>query len=87
MRVVVCNPPRCKSFPDLKGVFLCGAFVRFNIGEFTTDANGTFKLIAADVGWYRIREIQAPAGYILKTETKDIFMAAGETYSLIFDKV
>ena len=55
------------------------------LGEYVTNADGIIELKELSDGWYKVREIEAPNGYILKTETQDIYIEAGKDYSVVFE--
>ena len=60
-----------------------------NIGDFVTDESGRILLDGdLDAGWYRVAELEAASGYILKEPTaQDVFLAGGEDKTLYFENI
>jgi uncharacterized surface anchored protein len=58
-----------------------------DLGNYTTDAEGRILLNNnLQAGWYRVTEIEAPAGYIRKEPfTQDIFLAGGDNKVMTFE--
>lgn len=57
------------------------------IGKYMTNAEGKIELPYQESGWYRVEEIQAPPGYILNSETQDVFLEAGKDKGLLFENI
>ena len=56
-----------------------------DLGIHYTDARGMIHLERLDTGWYKIRELEAPAGYIIRQpDTQEIYLAAGQDRTLVF---
>ena len=72
---------------DLNGQLLTGAIFEIKtkagvkIGDFPVDKNGTVTIsnVHLDEGWYLIREIQAPEGYILDSTPHEVYLRPGKT--------
>lgn len=46
---------------------------------------GTVRMENLEEGWYKVTELAAPAGYLIATESKDVFLPAGKTVEIKFD--
>ncbi|GHU36011.1 hypothetical protein FACS1894105_05680 [Clostridia bacterium] len=53
--------------------------------EGLTDASGVINLADLPEGWYQVRELAAPHGYLIRDEVKDVFLSAGGSAQLKFD--
>jgi uncharacterized repeat protein (TIGR01451 family) len=60
-----------------------------NIGDFLTDESGRILLNNnLKAGWYRVTEIEAAQGYILKAPVvQDIFLKGGDNKTLYFENI
>ena len=58
-----------------------------NLGTYTTDENGQFKLYNLNDGWYKITETSAPDGYVLSNEAQEIYIKGGEDKEITFENV
>ncbi len=55
------------------------------IYEGMTDKAGQIRLDGLAEGWYTITEIAAPKGYLIATESKDVYLESNETVEVKFD--
>jgi uncharacterized surface anchored protein len=55
------------------------------VHESITPADGTIVLTDLPEGWYTITEMAAPHGYLIRDESKNVFLPAGETVEVKFD--
>jgi uncharacterized surface anchored protein len=55
------------------------------VWEGMVDENGRAEIADLDTGWYTVTEIAAPDGYLIATESKDVYLEAGRTTELKFD--
>ena len=53
--------------------------------EAVTDATGTISLEGLPEGWYTVTELAAPHGYLIRDESKDVYLPAGGTAQVKFD--
>lgn len=58
-----------------------------DLGTYTTDENGQFKLYNLNDGWYKITETSAPDGYVLSNEAQEIYIKGGEDKEITFENV
>ena len=58
-----------------------------DLGTYTTDENGQFKLYNLNDGWYKITETSAPDGYVLSKEAQEIYIKGGEDMEITFENV
>ena len=58
-----------------------------DLGTYTTDENGQFKLYNLNDGWYKITETSAPDGYVLSNEAQKIYIKGGEDKEITFENV
>jgi len=56
-----------------------------DLGEFATDANGSFTLPKIARGTYIISQVSAPSGYLLATSTKTQYVNYVNTYAVDFE--
>ncbi len=56
-----------------------------DLGVHVSDHNGEIKLENLEIGWYRIKEIEAPDGYQLKSEEKLIYLDADGEGTVTFE--
>ena len=57
-----------------------------DLGKFTTDANGQFKLDNLKDGWYRVTELEPAKGYAIKgSATQECFIQGGKPVTLTFE--
>ena len=54
---------------------------------FQTDENGQIKLYNLKDGWYKITETEAPDGYAISEDAKEIYIRAGENKEVTFENV
>jgi len=58
------------------------------IGEYYTDADGFIKVDKLRDGWYRVEELEAPAGYRIKDSgIQECYIAAGRDKVLTFENI
>ena len=58
------------------------------IGEYYTDADGFIKVDKLRDGWYRVEELEAPAGYRIKDNgIQECYIAAGRDKVLTFENI
>ena len=56
------------------------------VGEYYTNDNGEIVLDVTEYGWYCIKEIQAPNGYLLSEDNiKFVFLEPNQTVEVIFE--
>ena len=55
------------------------------IYEGMTDKEGKIKVEDLEEGWYTITEIAPPEGYLIATESKDVYLEAGKCVEVKFD--
>ncbi len=53
--------------------------------EGMTDKSGQIKLEALDEGWYTITELAPPKGYLIATESKDVYLEPNKCVEIKFD--
>jgi uncharacterized surface anchored protein len=53
--------------------------------EGVTPADGTINLDGLSEGWYEVTELAAPHGYLIRDESKDVFLPAGGSAQIKFD--
>ena len=53
--------------------------------EAVTDASGTINLESLPEGWYTVTELAAPHGYLIRDESKDVYLPAGGSAQVKFD--
>lgn len=59
-----------------------------DLGEYYSDADGLIRLDKLRDGWYRIEEVEAPAGYRIKdTGVQECYIAAGRDKVLTFENI
>lgn len=58
-----------------------------DMGSFQTDENGQIKLYNLKDGWYKITETEAPDGYAISVDAKEIYIKAGENKEVTFENV
>ena len=58
-----------------------------DMGSFQTDENGQIKLYNLKDGWYKITETEAPDGYAISEDAKEIYIKAGENKEVTFENV
>ena len=58
-----------------------------DLGTYTTDENGQFKLYNLSDGWYKITEIAAPDGYEIAASSQEIYIRGGENKIVTFENV
>ena len=57
------------------------------LGTFTTDENGQFHLTGLRDGWYKVTEVEPPAGYSIQEDTQEVYIKAGTSKTLTFENV
>ena len=59
-----------------------------DLGDYFTDANGQIKLDKVQDGWYKVTELEAPAGYSIKQPaTQEAYIKAGGSKTFTFENV
>ncbi len=58
-----------------------------DLGTFTTDENGQFHLTGLRDGWYKVTEVEPPAGYSIQEDTQEVYIKAGTSKTLTFENV
>jgi len=59
-----------------------------DLGEYYSDADGIIRLDKLRDGWYRIEEVEAPAGYRIKDNgVQECYIAAGRDKVLTFENI
>ena len=59
-----------------------------DLGDCFTDANGQIKLDKVQDGWYKVTELEAPAGYSIKQPaTQEAYIKAGGSKTFTFENV
>ena len=53
--------------------------------EGMTDKEGKIKVEGLEEGWYTITEIAPPKGYLISTESKDVYLEGGKCVEVKFD--
>ena len=53
--------------------------------EGMTDKEGKIKVEGLEEGWYTITEIAPPKGYLISTESKDVYLKGGKCVEVKFD--
>ena len=57
-----------------------------DLGDYYTDESGQFKLYALRDGWYRVTELEPPAGYAIKDPaTLEFYLKGGESREVTFE--
>ena len=54
------------------------------VGEYTTDSTGSFQVTGLDTGYFTVKELRAPDGYVIETSSKTIYIEAGTAGTLTF---
>ena len=58
-----------------------------DLGTFTADENGPFHLTGLRDGWYKVTELEPPAGYSIQEDTQEVYIKAGTSKTLTFENV
>ncbi|MBR1566727.1 MAG: Cys-Gln thioester bond-forming surface protein, partial [Oscillospiraceae bacterium] len=59
-----------------------------DLGEYYSDANGEILLEKLRDGWYKVQEMEAPAGYRIKDDgIQECYVAAGRSKVLTFENI
>ncbi len=58
-----------------------------DLGTFTTDENGQFHLTGLRDGWYKVTEVEPPAGYSIKGAAQEVYIKAGAAKTLTFENI
>ena len=58
-----------------------------DLGIFYTDENGQFQISGLRDGWYKISELEPPAGYSIKEATQEVYIKSGTSKTLTFENI
>ena len=58
-----------------------------DLGTYYTDENGQFHLTGLRDGWYKVTELEPPAGYAIKEATQEVYIKSGTSKTLTFENV
>jgi len=58
-----------------------------DLGIFYTDENGQFQISGLRDGWYKISELEPPAGYSIKETTQEVYIKSGTSKTLTFENI
>ena len=58
-----------------------------DLGIFYTDENGQFQISGLRDGWYKISELEPPAGYSIKEATQEVYIKSGTGKVLTFENI
>ena len=58
-----------------------------DLGIFYTDENGQFQISGLRDGWYKISELEPPAGYAIKEATQEVYIKSGTSKTLTFENI
>ena len=59
-----------------------------DLGIYYTDTQGQIHLERAETGWYKVKELEPAPGYIIRQpDTQEIYLAAGQDRTLVFENV
>ena len=58
-----------------------------DLGIYYTDENGQFQLTGLRDGWYKISELEPPAGYSIKEATQEVYIKSGTSKTLTFENI
>ncbi|WP_317854275.1 SpaA isopeptide-forming pilin-related protein [Chakrabartyella piscis] len=72
------------GMPLANAVFNIAKKGETTIHEMTTDKSGEIRLEGLEEGWYTITETAPPKGYLLETESKDIYLEPNKLVEVMF---
>ncbi len=58
-----------------------------DLGIFYTDENGQFQLTGLRDGWYKVTELEPPAGYSIQEDTQEVYLKSGTSKVLTFENI
>ncbi len=58
-----------------------------DLGIFYTDENGQFQISGLRDGWYKISELEPPAGYSITEATQEVYIKSGTSKTLTFENI
>ena len=58
-----------------------------DLGIFYTDENGQFQLTGLRDGWYKVTELEPPAGYSIREDTQEVYLKSGTSKALTFENI